>query len=441
MAYVITRRGALMLTGAAAMGLGGDAAAQGIPTREAQEPRLPIENNAQLRVLRPARFVEPDEVIFRENTARFTQETGVQVRLDFVGWEDLRPQTAVVANTGSGPDIIIGWPDDPHIFADKLIEVTDLAEYLGQRYGGWMTYAQRVGKRAGSDTWLAIPFGASGGQLIYRESALREAGFDRVPEDLPGFLRLAQAMKRINKPCGFALGNAVGDGNAFANWMLWSHGGYMVDENGRVTINRPETVEALNYVRELYQTFIPGTISWLDPANNRAYAAQECFMTQNGVSLYFALKNDPNTRQIAEDSNHAAVVKGKATDAPNAPLAISGMVFRHTRFPNAAKQYMRFMMEAAQYDRWLTGSSGYWAHGLRAFNDSQVWQSDPKILAYKDTMEREFWNGYKGPMSQASGSVTADYILPQMFASVASGQSQPQDAARAAERRISRYYR
>lgn len=434
--FNITRREVLGY-GAAALAVGG----AGIPTARAQAPNLPIENGATLRVLRPARFVEPDEVLFRENTQRFTQATGVQVRVDFVGWEDLRPQTAVTANTGAGPDVVIGWPDDPHIFADKLIEISDVAEYLGQKYGGWMTYARVIGRKQGTNNWLAVPFGGSGGPLIYRQSAVREAGFESVPTDLPGFLRLCQALRRNNKPPGFALGNAVGDGNAFSNWMLWAHGGYLVDEQGRVAINRRETIEALRYVRELYQTFVPGTISWLDPSNNRAYAAGECWLTQNGVSLYFALKNDPNTRSVAEDTNHTDLPRGVAPSPPNAPLAISGMVFRHTRFPNAAKEYIRFMMEREQYDRWLVGSSGYWAHPLQAYGESEVWKSDPKILVFKETMNREFWNGYKGPLSQASGSVTAEYILVQMFASAASGQASPEDAAREAERRTRRFYR
>ena len=36
-------------------------------------PRLPIETGASLRVIRPARFVEPDEVIFRQNAERFAE--------------------------------------------------------------------------------------------------------------------------------------------------------------------------------------------------------------------------------------------------------------------------------------------------------------------------------------------------------------------------------
>ena len=37
------------------------------------------------------------------------QKTGVEVKVDFVGWEDINQQTAVTSNSGAGPDIIIGF--------------------------------------------------------------------------------------------------------------------------------------------------------------------------------------------------------------------------------------------------------------------------------------------------------------------------------------------
>ena len=105
-----------------------------------------------------------------------------------------------------------------------------------------------------------MPVGGSIGPIVHRASAVKEAGFDGVPDDLGQFLRLCQALKRNNKPAGFALGNAVGDGNAFANWLVWAHGGYLVDEDGKVAINSRETIAALNYLKELYPTFISGTL-------------------------------------------------------------------------------------------------------------------------------------------------------------------------------------
>lgn len=443
MAYLITRRDGLKLSAASAatLALVEEARAQEIPTQPAQAPNLPIESGASLRVIRPARFVEPDETFFRANAEKFSRQFNVPVRVDFVGWEDIRPQTAVLANTGTGPDVVIGWSDDPHIYADRLADMSDIAEYLGKKYGGWQFLAEKYGKRHGTNNWISIPLGGSTGPIIYRISAIKEAGFDKIPEDHAGFLQLCKRLKEINKPAGFALGNAVGDGNGTANWLTWSHNSYLTDEQGQVAINQPATMRALEYLKELYPTFVPGTLSWLDPTNNRAYAAQECWLTPNGVSLYFALKNDPNTRHIAEDSDHANLPRGLAPDAPQSATIINAMVFKSARYPNAAKAFIQFMMEAEQYNPWLTACLGYWSHPLKAYDNSAVWTSDPKIALYRRGLDYRYWSGYKGPITAATGTAASEYILIQMYASVAGGQATPEQAVREAERRARRIFR
>ncbi len=402
-----------------------------------------IEQGATLRVLRPTKFVDPDQAIFNENTEAFTKATGVPVRVDYAGWEDLRPQTAVTANTGAGPDIVVGWADDPHIFADKLIDLTPIAEDLGKKYGGWYPIAEKYGKKDKTNQWVSIPMGASGAPAVYRESWVKEAGFDTFPKDLDGFLRLCRKMKEQGHPAGFALGNAVGDGNAFCNWLVWTHGGYMVDENNKVAINSKETIEALKYAKALYETFIPGTLSWLDISNNKALTAGEIGVTQNGVSLYFSIKNskDEKTAAIGKDLNHATMPVGPLGRPSEPALVINAMAFKHTKYPNAAKEYLRFMMEKEQYDKWLTGCYGYWAQPLKGYATSKVWEADPKIVVYRDTWERALWSGYKGSINEAAGTVNAEYVVVQMVASVCAGQATPEEAAREAERRAKRYYR
>jgi multiple sugar transport system substrate-binding protein len=441
MSLNITRRG-MAAIGAATLAAGQARAQQGqIPTTDATAPNLPIERGATLRVLRPVRFVQPDEEVFRANCARFASQNNVEVRVDFVGWEDITQQTAVTANTGAGPDVIIGFNEAPHVFQDKIHDLSDIATYLGNKYGGWKQLALRYGRRHNTDRWLGIPFGASSGPLVWRKSAVNEAGFQSIPDDHAGYLRLCQQLKRIGKPAGFALGNAVGDGNGFANWLVWSFGGHLVNEDGSVGINSRETIAALEYLKELYETFVPGTLAWGDISNNRAYASNELFLTANGVSLYFALKNDPATRAIADDTEHSFLPKGVASTPPQGGLTLNAMVFRHSRFPNAAKALLAFLMEKEQYDPWLQANLGYWAQPLNAYSNSAVWASDPKIAIFKDGMDTEFYNGYRGPITEGSAAANADYVMVQMCASVASGQATPQAAAREAERRATRFFR
>ena len=149
-----------------------------------------------------------------------------------------------------------------------------------------MPAAEATGKSKGK--WIAIPVAFNGGYINYRIAAVQKAGFKSVPDDTAGFLELCQAMKKNNTPAGFALGHASGDGNGWIHWLLWSHGSYLVDKDEKVIINSPETAKALEYAKQLYETFIPGTASWNNSSNNKAFLAGELYLTANGISIYAA---------------------------------------------------------------------------------------------------------------------------------------------------------
>ncbi|PND65993.1 ABC transporter substrate-binding protein, partial [Escherichia coli] len=89
---------------------------------------------ATLRVLRWTPFVKGDEDSWLANTKKFTEATGVEVRVDKESWEDIRPKAAVAANVGSGPDVMLVWFDDPFQYPDKLLDVTDIGNSFASRY-------------------------------------------------------------------------------------------------------------------------------------------------------------------------------------------------------------------------------------------------------------------------------------------------------------------
>ena len=78
------------------------------------------EKEAKLRVLRWSRFVQGDIDAYMVNVKKFTEKTGIEVRVDNEGWEDVRPKAAVAANTGAGPDIILSTNDDANLYPEKL---------------------------------------------------------------------------------------------------------------------------------------------------------------------------------------------------------------------------------------------------------------------------------------------------------------------------------
>ncbi len=440
-----TRRDSIKLgagVGAATL-LGSTSLMAQIPAADVAPPDLPIEDGASLTLLRPTKFVATDEEIWLANTAKFTEQTGIPVKVEFEGWEDVPTKTAVAANVGSGPDLIIGFSDNPHLYKDKLVDLTDITTYLGEKYGGWWPLAERYGTDPDTGAWIAMPVGASGGRVVYRKSMLEAIGLDGVPAETDGFLAMAKDLQANGTPMGLALGNAAGDGNAWCNWLLWAFGGRMVDDEGKLAIDSPETVAALTYGKELYETFIPGTLSWLDSNNNKAFLSGEISLTQNGISIYYAAKTseDPAIKAMADDIYHARMPIGPAGMPTERSLVFNSMVFKHSPYPNAAKAYLTFMMESDQYGEWLQKGIGYFNHPLQAYDASPVWTEDPKHEAYKHVMKDALWDGYSGPLGAASAAVLADFIVVQMIASVCSGQATPEEAAAEAARRASRYYK
>ena len=406
----------------------------------AQTYKITPEKGAKLRVLRWKRFVQGDEDVWAANTKKFTAMTGIDVRIDAEGWEDVRPKAAVAANVGSGPDIIISTMEDAHQYPDKLVDVSDVANYLGNKYGGWYDSAKAYGMDG--KKWVAIMMGAAGNAMVYRESAVRAAGFDGVPQDMAGFLKLCQALKAKGTPAGYALGNATGD-SSWTYWLLWAHGAKMVNNKNEVVINSPETIAALEYAKQLYETFIPGTLSWLDPNNNKAFLDGQLFLTANGISIYYAAKTspDPKLQEMAKDIQHAAFPVGVSGKRTVLNLVFPMMIFKYSKYPNAAKEYLRFMMEKEQYVPWQEASIGYVCQPLAAYEKSAFWTADPKNTPYRDCMKDMTPNGYDGSMGYASAAATADFIIPNMVAEAASGSKTPKEAAERAQKRAERYYK
>jgi multiple sugar transport system substrate-binding protein len=435
------RRDFLKATAGVAAGTAVGSGSALFSSEAAAQYKVTPEKGAKLRMLRWKRFVQGDEDMWAENTKKFTQATGIEVRIDAEGWEDVRPKAAVAANIGSGPDIIISTYEDAHQYPEKLVDVSDLCNYLGAKYGGWYDVCKDYATSKGK--WIAVPMGCAGACLTYRESAMKAAGFDTFPKDLPGFLKLCQGLKAKGLPPGFALGNATGDANTWCHWLVWTHGAKMVDKNNNVTINSPETIAALEYGKQMYETFVPGTLSWLDPSNNKAFLDGQIGVTNNGISIYYAAKTsqDPKLQEMAKDINHANFPIGPVGRSTESHLFFPMMIFKYSKYPNAAKEYLRFMMEKEQYFPWQQAAIGYVTQPLRAYESNPIWTSDPKHTPYRDLMAKMLPNGYAGEMGYASAATMADFILVNMVAEAASGSKTPKEAAERAQKRAERYYK
>jgi len=403
----------------------------------AQETQWKPEAGASLRIMRWNRFVAAEGDNFNAMVDAFSKANNVKITVDNLNFEDLRAKAAVAANIGAGPDIVWSIHADDHLYPQALLDVSDIAKYLGDTYGGWYPVAKQYGMHG--SVWKSIPVSISGALLCYRRSHLQKAGFETIPDNMPDFLKLMQNMKKNGTPGGLPLGNASGDGNTWAYWLVWAFGGKMVNENNEVVINSDETVAALEYVKQLAETFVPGTASWNDASNNKAYLADECSLTANSISIYTAAKAQ-GMNDLADDTYYSLYPIGPVGKPTEFQADLPVMIFNHTKAPEAAKAFVAFMMSRPQYDKMIEAGSGFLSHTLRDFENNPVWGTDLKLEPFRDVASRTLTFAYAGTLGYAASAVVADFVMLNMLAEVATGAKTPKDAAAEAQRRAERYY-
>ena len=265
---------------------------------------------------------------------------------------------------------------------------------------------------------------------------MKEAGFDEFPSTTEGFLELAKALHRIGHPVGFPLGHAVGDGNSWVHWCLWAHGGMAVNEAEEVVINSAETRAALEYAKELYEVMLPGVASWLDPHNNRAFLAGEVSVVNNGISIYYVAKEE--FPEMAEDIGHTPMPIGPIGRPSELCLITNTFIFSHTPYPNPAKDYLRFMMEEAQYGQWITAMRGYFPQ------PAPLPGTCPSGRKIRSTSLSGTCMGGCGPTATRASRAPSlrprcrSTFLVDMFADTCLGRASIDDAIRTAERRLRR---
>src|SRR5499427_217307 len=377
----------------------------------AQAPPWKPEKGAQLGLLRWKYFVQSEDDAFMALIDAFTKSTGVKVNVTRESFEDIPPKASVAANTNAGPDLFWGLFSLPHLFPQKCIDVSDVADYLGKKYGGWVPTAVAYGKNG--NKWIDIPICFAGNMLNYRIGASRKAGFSKFPATTDELLEYAKATKRNNTPGGMALGHATGDANCWVHWCLWAHGGNVVDKNDMVIINSPETEKALEYAKQLYENMIPGTAAW----------------------------NDASKKDIANDMDHAVWPIGPVGKPTELHLMYPILAMTYTKYPQACKALMAFMLEADNFNPWISAAQGYLTHCLNAYDKNPMWTEDPKRLPFREAAKRSLTAGGLGSVGEKAATAIADFVVLDMFANYCTGREDVKGSISIAERQLKRIYR
>src|SRR5215831_15716420 len=144
-----SRRRFLALTGA------GVAGASLLSMLEARQAPAQIKGTS-LRLLTWSHFVPAYDTWFDEFAKKWGDQNGVKVRVDHIPHLELPARYAAEFAAGTGHDLIyFAGQVLTGQYYKNLVDLSDIADGLGKKYGGWMPSSKSAAQVDGH--WYALP--------------------------------------------------------------------------------------------------------------------------------------------------------------------------------------------------------------------------------------------------------------------------------------------
>jgi multiple sugar transport system substrate-binding protein len=407
-------------------------------------PYISSAQNKTLTIVRGTHFIPEAQEVAKQQAEEFGKQAGVKVNADFLNWPDLQPKIGAALQAG-GIDVVELWPIQNHLYATNLVDMTDEAEEVGARGGGFEEYV--LNSASVNGRYLGIPHGDSGGTIAYRISAFQKAGVKNAADgsllDMTwdDYFAVAKETKKMGMPFGQSLGHSLGDPIGFCYPYMWSSGALEVADDGKTVLFDTPTFEyALNkFVQAWKDGYDETGTSWDDSSNNRAYLSEKIASTFNGSSIYYATKKRDDGGAMMNDTHHMLMPKGTAGryyEAGSRTMA----VLKNSPNIEVAKEYLKWWFQPENYYKWWGIQEGYQMHHVKNLANDPVWNSDPKMAAFRKIPGLVRLRGFAGDPNEKAGLAASKYVIVDTFAkAVQSGDAK--DALQWGQRQLERIYR
>src|SRR5437899_3792997 len=389
-----------------------------------------------LRILTWSHFIPAYDVWFDKFSAEWGEKNGVKVRVDHIPHLEIPARMAAEFAAGAGHDIILNNSTIlARLYYKTLLDLTDVYDGLGKKYGGWIPAAKSPIEVEGRI--YGIPMYYILLPMLWRKDLFEANGLKP-----PDTWELARVAARTLKPKGSPTGMAFSHCNdANLNWpsLMFSFGATETDASGdHPTIDSKEMREALRFAKALFdEGMTPEVFSWDDASDNRFLASGIASWIHDAISAYRTTEDtNPKVFQNTYIALEPQGAGGKRVSVANPNVYLIG---KFAKNPQAAKEFLEYLS-----DNWKEGMIASRGYNMPFLKDGYkkpmpVIGTDPKMQVLQDFPNIVGFHGYPGPFTPAIQEVVATFLLPDMFTRVARGQS-PDDAVKWAVGEYRRIY-
>jgi multiple sugar transport system substrate-binding protein len=434
----VSRRDFIKIAGAGGIAAGALGPAFLFPERAAAQQKT-------LKILQWSHFVPAYDTWFDGTFAKqWGEKHNTNVVVDHINLTDLNTRAAAEAQAKKGHDIFM-FLSPPAAYEKQVIDMSHVYQEVEKKHGKKIDLAHKSTYNPKTKKYFAFSDSYAPDPGNWHKDWWTEAGFPNGPDTWDDLRAGAKKIKDKNgHPCGIGLAQEL-DTSMAMRALLWSFGGAEQDEAGNVTINSKNTIEALKFMKALYQeTETAEVFTWTPPSNNQAMLAGRVSYVANAISI---------TRQAEREKLpiDSKIMISRALKGPVRRIAAEHVmncyvIWEFAENKDGAQQFLIDYIDsfhdgfiAGQFYNFPTFPSVVPKLKEEIANDPRATPNN-KYAVLGDVLDWATNVGYPGYASAAIDESFKTWVIPTMFAKVARGDETPENAAKAAETEYKRIF-
>ena len=349
----------------------------------------------------------------------FAKQAGVkesEVEYATVANEQVQPKLAAAIEAGNPPDVMRLYESNVQFYAagGHLLDVHDIVEKMRREPKGIFESAMASVVYKGRA--MGVPLAVNPWPVHARLDLLEQARLE-YPKTWDEFI---ETSKKIQSPprlyaFGMSLGLAEDTTDNVMN-LLWCYGGKMVEADDKtVVMNSPGNLAGVKVIEAMFKThkiIPPGSISWDNSGNNKAYQSRQAAFVMNPSSIYAYLNgNDQDLQKVTGLFPVPAGPKGTVNQIDTWAYG----AFKKNPYPELARGLLDYFMQPANYDRIIQSTGGRWVPVYKRLFESPFWTSKPEFKHFIKMAETGVPVSYAGSPTAAAGEVLNTHVIPKMI--------------------------
>ncbi len=250
----------------------------------------------------------------------------------------------------------------------------------------------------------------------------------------------ARIRKEHGVPLGLGLASEI-DTNMCLRSIMYSFGSSVQDQESNVILASKETVEAVKFVKAMYEeSMTPDVFTWDASSNNRVMLTGKASLTMNAISITRTAEKD-----APELSRNIWLAK-----APKGPVRRMGLqhvmnVYSIWKFAENVEGAKKFLVDYVSNSDQAFAASEFYNFPCfletvpdlkdRLANDAQADPPD-KYKVLEDVNDWATNIGYPGFVNAGISEVFGAWLIPEMFRQAAIGDMSPEDAVSAMDKKV-----